>query len=204
MFAMFSFLSQEVQDELAQLAETYGAPLVRTVNLDISKLFDPLNSTDRYGEVCMVVRRRNGRLLTAIKTFYPRNAYRLLTGGINHGERVYDALLRETHEETGLEVKVSRFLAALAYTRNSEDTRPVFYTFAFLLDEMSGVLEVLDEKERVEAFREIAVDDLPIMAKNLRNVQQEASSEIGGNWHDWGNFRAVVHETVYEALQKVR
>ncbi len=197
---MFSSLSQEIQDELAQLAQTYGMPLVRIVDLGISTMFDPLNRTDRYGEVCMVVRRRDGHLLTAIKTFYPHNAYRLLTGGINHGERVYDALLRETHEETGLEVKVSRFLAAIAYHLNGENETPIFYTFAFLLDEISGTLEVLDEDERVEAFREIIVDDLPIMAKNLRNVQQEDSSEIAGNWHDWGNFRAVVHEMVYEAI----
>lgn len=52
---MFPSLSQEIQDELTQLAQTYGAPLVRTVNLGISTLFDPLNKTDRYGEVCMVV-----------------------------------------------------------------------------------------------------------------------------------------------------
>ncbi len=197
---MFSSLSQEIQDELTQLAHTYGTPLVRPVDLGISTMFDPLNRTDRYGEVCMVVRRRDGHLLTAIKTFYPRNAYRLLTGGINHGERVYDALLRETHEETGLEVKVSRFLAAIAYSLNNENETPVFYTFAFLLEEVSGVLEVLDEDERVEAFHEISVADLPIMAKNLRNVQHEASNEIAGNWHDWGNFRAVVHDAVYEAM----
>ncbi|GAC1354488.1 MAG: NUDIX hydrolase [Ktedonobacteraceae bacterium] len=196
---MFPSLSQEIQDELTQLAHTYGTPLIRTVNLGISTMFDPLNKTDRYGEVCMVVRRPNGRLLTMLKTFYPQGTYRLLTGGINHGERVYDALLREAHEETGLEVKVSRFLTALAYCLNSEHKTPVFYTFAFLLDEMGGTLGAIDEDERVEAFREIAVDDLPVVAEHLRNVQHEPSREIGGNWKDWGKFRAAVHEAVYDA-----
>lgn len=200
MLHMFPSLSQEIQDELAQLAQSYGTPLIRTANLGISTMFDPLNRTDRYGEVCMVVRRRNVRLLTAIKTFYPRNAYRLLTGGINHGERVYDALLRETYEETGLEVKVHRFLAALAYSLNGENTTPVFYTFAFLLDEVGGTLGVLDEDEQVEAFREIAVADLPKLAEDLRHVQHEPSSKIAGDWNDWGNFRAAVHEAVYDAL----
>ena len=197
---MFPLLSQEIQDELAQLASTYGTPLVCTVDLSIDTPFDPLNKTDRYGEVCMVVRRRSGHLITMIKTFYPKGAYRLLTGGINHGERVYDALLRETHEETGLEVKVNRFLAAIAYSLNREKTAPVFYTFAFLLDEVGGTLGVIDEDERVEAFREIAVENLPKLADYLRHVQPEQSSEIAGNWHDWGRFRAVVHEVVYDAL----
>ncbi len=197
---MFPSLSQEIQDELAQLAITYGAPLVRTIDLGISSMFDPLNATDRYGEVCMVIRRRNGRLITAIKTFYPKDAYRLLTGGINYGERVYDALLRETHEETGLKVSINRFLAALAYYRNGDDKTPVFYTFAFLLNEVSGTLGALDESERVEAFREVSVEDLPQLANTLRHINHEPSREIGGNWSDWGRFRAAVHDAVYTAL----
>ncbi len=197
---MFPALSQEIQDELAQLAHTYGNPIVRTVDLGISTAFDPLNKTDRYGEVCMVVRRPNGRLLTMVKTFYPRDAYRLLTGGINFGERVHDALLRETHEETGLEVKVNRFLAAIAYDLNYEHEQPVFYSFAFLLDETGGTLGAIDENERVEAFREVAVEDLPTLAERLRSIQHQPSRQIGGNWHDWGNFRAIVHEAVYERL----
>ncbi len=197
---MFPSLSQEIRNELAQLAVTYDAPLVRTIDLGASTTFDPLNKTDRYGEVCMVIRRRNGRLITAIKTFYPKDAYRLLTGGINYGERIYDALLRETHEETGLEVNISSFLAALAYHLNGDEKTPIFYTFAFLLDEVSGTLGVLDETERVEAFREVSVEDLPKMADTLRHIQHEPSREIGGNWHDWGEFRAAVHDAVYAAL----
>ncbi|GAC1454821.1 MAG: NUDIX hydrolase [Ktedonobacteraceae bacterium] len=197
---MFPSLSPEIQDELIHLASTYGTPLIRDIDLGISTVFDPLNKIDRYGEVCMVVRRRNGRLITAIKTFYPKDAYRLLTGGINYGERVFDALLRETHEETGLEVNVHRFLVALAYHLNSDDKTSVFYTFALLLDEVGGTLGVLDENERVEAFREVSVEDLPKMANTLRYIQHEPSREIGGNWSDWGRFRAAVHDAVYAAL----
>ena len=197
---MFPSLSQNIRDELAQLAVTYGAPLVRNIDLGITTTFDPLSATDRYGEVCMVIRRPNGHLITAIKTFYPADAYRLLTGGINFGERVYDALLRETNEETGLEVRVNRFLAALSYSLNGNDAKPVFYTFAFLLDEVGGTLGALDESERVEAFREVSVEDLPKMANTLRHIQNEQSPRIRGNWHDWGQFRAAIHDAVYTAL----
>ncbi len=135
---MIPTLPRSTQDELAQLAKRFGQPLVRTVDLGETRQFDPLNKNDRYGEVCMVVRRKNGRLLTMKKTFYPVNAYRLPTGGIDHGESIFAALLRETNEETGLEVETRRFLVAAPYTTTSTGERSVFYTFAFLLDEIGG------------------------------------------------------------------
>jgi 8-oxo-dGTP pyrophosphatase MutT (NUDIX family) len=200
---MFPALPQSTQDELEQLAQRYGRPLVRDVDLGVHSMFDPLNRTDRFGEVCMVVRRPDGKVLTMKKTLYPPGVYRLLTGGINHGEHVLDALLRETYEETGLEVTITRFLAAVAYHTGSTDTGPVFYTFAFLLDEVSGSLGVVDEKERVEAFREVKPADLPTMADSLDGMGTDYSGEIGGYWRDWGRFRAVIHRMVWEAL-KVR
>jgi 8-oxo-dGTP pyrophosphatase MutT (NUDIX family) len=200
---MFPALPQSTQDELEQLAQRYGRPLVRDVDLGVHSMFDPLNRTDRFGEVCMVVRRPDGKLLTMKKTLYPPGVYRLLTGGINHGEHVLDALLRETYEETGLEVSITRFLAAVAYHIGSTDIVPVFYTFAFLLDEVSGSLGVVDEKERVEAFREVKPADLPTMADSLDGMGTDYSGEIGGYWRDWGRFRAVIHRMVWEAL-KVR
>ena len=63
----------------------------------------------------MVVRRPNGKLITAKKTFYPPGAFRLLTGGVGHGELIAAALLREVAEETGLDVVVRRFLAVIEY-----------------------------------------------------------------------------------------
>jgi ADP-ribose pyrophosphatase YjhB (NUDIX family) len=198
---MFPTLPQDVQNELEQLAQRYGQPLVRTVDLEASNLFDPLNKTDRYGEVCMVIRRKNGLLLTMVKTIYPKGAYRLPTGGINYGEPIRDALLRETYEETGLQVNIQRFLAAVAYCVPAINLEPIFYTFAFLLDEVSGTLGAIDETERVEAFREIEPGELPRVAQTLESVKNEYSDEIDGIWRDWGHFRAVIHRAVWEALQ---
>jgi 8-oxo-dGTP pyrophosphatase MutT (NUDIX family) len=199
---MLPTLPQQTQDELAQLAQRFGQPLVRTTDLGQTTQFDPLNRKDRYGEVCMVVRRKNGRLLTMKKTFYPANAYRLLTGGINRNETIFDALLRETNEETGLEVETRRFLAATAYTTSSTGEQPVFYTFAFLLDEIGGTLGVLDKHERVEALREIEPEQLPALAAFLEQIGgPRYSRAIGGSWHDWGHFRAAIHHLVWEALQ---
>ena len=149
----------------------------------------------------MVIRRRNGGLLLSIKTFYPRGAFRLPTGGIHHGEGVYDALIREAHEETGLVTTVTRFLARIAYRPLSDPAAgPVFHTFAFLMDEVRGALGALDASERIESWKEIDVAELPGVADRLDDLGTQGTEDIGGDWRAWGKFRAVVHRVVYEAL----
>lgn len=197
---MFSALPIEVQRELAELAEQFGQPLVHLAQLDIAKMFDPLSSRDRYGEVCMVVRRPSGQLIAAKKTFYPTNGYRLLTGGIHPGEPVLDALLREVREETGLDVAVSRFLVAAAYHLPEQQDSPVFYTFAFLLDETGGTLACLDPDECLEYFREITATELPERAEFLAHLQCGYSPDLGVDWSEWGQFRAIIHRLIWQEL----
>jgi hypothetical protein len=95
-------LSPDIEAQVAELARRFGEP--RRVAVELSGApFDPLFLPDRVGEVCMVLRRRSGRFLTAIKTFYPPGAFRLLTGGIGHGEPIERAQLSDIDEETRLD-----------------------------------------------------------------------------------------------------
>ena len=191
-------LTDDTRRELAVLAARYGTP--RLVSAHIHDGFaDPIKRPDRFGEVCMVVRRPSGRLILTTKDFYPAGAYRLPTGGISHGESVLDALLRETREETGLDVEVRRFLAWIDYEGSGEG-RVVFHTFAFLLDETGGTLGALDPHERIAAYREVEPADLGSAAERLEHVRAELSRDIEGDWADWGRFRAVVHRAVADAL----
>lgn len=196
-------LSTEREAEIAQLAERYGAPRREVVNLACNT-FDPLTKKDRIGEVCMVVRRPDGTLILARKTFYPPEGYRLLTGGIGYNEPIEQALLRETWEETGLTVAVRRFLAVLDYrvSAASATTNPSqeFYTFAFLLDEVGGALEPQDEHEQIAGFRFVLPEALPDVADTLEQIGATYDPVIAGRWRDWGIFRAAVHRVVYETL----
>lgn len=193
-------LPPPVARELDELARAYGPPITTTVEIDDS-FTDPIAKPDRYGEVCMVVRRKNGRILLAIKTFYPRGAFRLPTGGIHHGEGVHEALVREAHEETGLDLRVERFLARIAYRRRGlRAGPPVFHTFAFLLTEVGGTLGTLDAGEELEDWKEIDASELPAVADRLAHLTSSGARDIGGDWRAWGRFRAVVHRVVHEAL----
>ena len=193
-------LPYAVLREIDALAARYGEP--RRVRAPIDDGFDdPIRKPDRYGEVCMVIRRPTGRLLLSIKTFYPRGAYRLPTGGIHHGESVHDALVREAHEETGLDLSVERFIAHVAYTAEREPaSAPLFHTFAFLLAEHGGTLGALDETEQIEDWREVEVTELTRVAETLAALRTTGTRDIGGDWQAWGRFRAVVHRVAHDAL----
>jgi NAD+ diphosphatase len=186
-------LDPAIEADIHALAMRYGTPHRIVAPLDGAS-FDPVARSDRYGEVCMVVRRRNGRLITAIKTFYPVGCFRLLTGGVAHGETIEAALQREVEEETGLQTVIRRFLAVIVYPPQQ------FATFAFLLDECGGELGSRDPHERIAAFREIEVAELPLLAATLEAAPDRFDAAIGGNWRDWGRFRAIVHRVVYQAL----
>jgi 8-oxo-dGTP pyrophosphatase MutT (NUDIX family) len=184
--------------EVADLSERFGEPVARDVALD-DIAFDPVGNPSRFAEVCMVVRRPTGHVLLSIKTFYPRGAYRLPTGGIDRDEPILDAALRETREETGLMVEVRRFLAALTY-RDGPNGAPVFHTFAFLLDDPSGApVTPLDEHEQIESYREVPVSELPRVAEQLERIPPDGAPGIP-NWDAWGRFRAHAHRAVHEAL----
>jgi ADP-ribose pyrophosphatase YjhB (NUDIX family) len=189
----------ELETEVAELAARFGEP--RRLDVAIRPFFDPVQNPDRFAEVCMVVRRPSGKVLLSIKTFYPRGAHRLPTGGIHHGERILDALVRETAEETGLETEVRRFLAAIAYRSvSAPDGPPIFHTFAFLLDEAGGTLETRDKTEQIEEWIELEPSALRNVADRLEALPSAHSEDIGGDWSDWGRFRAIVHRAVHEEL----
>ena len=189
----------ELDQEVAELARRFGTP--RRVDVVIRPSFDPVQKPDRFAEVCMVIRRRSGKLLLSIKTFYPRGAYRLPTGGVHHGERIFDALRRETAEETGLETETKRFLAWIRYRPVSAPVGPaLFHTFAFLLDEIGGHFHTSDLEEQIEDWIEVEPAAIGDVADRLDRIASAPSNDIGGDWADWGKFRAIVHRVVHEEL----
>jgi 8-oxo-dGTP pyrophosphatase MutT (NUDIX family) len=189
-----------IQRQVDELAHEYGEPLIRIVAIN-STAFWNRSTSNRTQEVCMVVRRPSGRILTARKTFYPPDAYRLLTGGIEPGESVLAALRREVLEETGLEVEIRRLLAVVGYRPDDvPDVEPRFWTFAFLLDEIGGTLGALDPHEQVAGFRDIEVEHLPAIADALDRLRDRYSDALGERWAPWGRFRAVIHRLSFEAM----
>jgi len=85
-------LDREIQAEVAALGSQLNPPHLHVALHGSAALCD---RRCFLREVCLVVCRPNGKLLTFTKTFYPPGVYRLLTGGVEPGESVLDVLRRE-------------------------------------------------------------------------------------------------------------
>jgi len=175
----------------------YGTPLTEHVEIPVSQ--ETLDywrqlKDGRVAEVVLLVRRPDGRYLLHTKTFYPEGAYRLMTGGINAGEDLIQAALREAREETGLVVEMERFLGVLAQRFVHGDEGFDFTSYLIELAELDGTLGVQDEHEQISGLRHVAPEDLSIIADEL--------AALDGRWHDWGVIRAAAHRLAARALEE--
>jgi len=177
-------------DEVAGLARRYGDPLRAVHALPVLPLV-PAKRVKRRGEVVFVIRDRSGGILLHTKSWYPPGAFRLPGGGIDWDEPVAHALMREIGEETALDAQVARFIALLEYDVAGQ--RAAFPTYVFLLD-TADVLAARpqDPAERISAFRRIDAAGLRAAARDLR--------ALPGDWRGWGEFRALAHDCVADAL----
>jgi len=178
-----------MQAEIATLARRYGRPRAVAHTLPTFR-FSPLNR-NRAAEVAMAIRRPNGRFLLQTKDNYPNDTFRLPTGGVMRGEAIEHALLRETHEETSLDVEVSRFAAVLTY--RAENARQAFASYLFILEEQGGTLQTIDNTEGISGWLEADVAALDNAAERLRSCS--------GSWRSWGQFRALVLDALKDVLQ---
>ena len=197
---MLPFLPAALQRELHTLARRYGEPRTCTVDVGANSYLG--KPRKRVAEVCMVVQAAPAQVFTMTKEFYPPGCYRLPTGGMRRHERVLAALRRESLEEFGQALMVRRFLAAVAYRRDT--ARPAFYTFAFLLDGSAEPPRPRDRGERITGFCPIRVDQLPPVADALDGLPVTPSADVDVPWRDWGRFRAVIHRVVWQALTASR
>ncbi|MBE2231953.1 MAG: NUDIX hydrolase [Anaerolinea sp.] len=181
------------ETEINAIAAQFGQPLRRHVECEIGEeLFVTrfMRASDRRGEVVLLIQRPNGALLLHRKAHYAAEHFRLPTGGVNLVEPVLAAALRETTEETGLEVTVQRFLAVIEYTLHFDAIRLPFVSYLFHLHETGGQLHANDGE--AVAFRDCAPAELPAIAATLRSIPGERGY--------WGRWRAVAHEVAAECL----
>jgi ADP-ribose pyrophosphatase YjhB (NUDIX family) len=181
------------ESEVAAIADRYGQPLRRQVESEIGQeLFVArfMRASDRRGEVVLAIERPTGQLLLHRKAHYAADHLRLPTGGVNLGEPVLDAALRETAEETGLQVAVQRFLAVIGYTLRFDVIRLPFVSYVFHLCETGGQLSL--NGGEVQAFSECWPAELPAVAAALRSIPDERGY--------WGRWRAVAHEVAAECF----
>jgi 8-oxo-dGTP pyrophosphatase MutT (NUDIX family) len=202
-------------EELADLGRRFGAMSYQHEVLAVTDPFltenhQRLLSDGRRAEICYIMHRgapADGILLHH-KIFYPGPAFRLPTGGVDPGEAVWDTLVREIYEETGLTVKmgedgpgevvVEDFLGVVSYDFHHRrlNQHSAFATYHFLVQAPAGAdPHPLDETEKVDGWRWLPAEALRAQAITLGSLDTTAP-----DWADWGRFRSLSHHFVADRL----
>ena len=185
--------------EISELNADYGPGERRRVALEMSApSFDDwlgkmVTSPNRRGEVVLAIQRPDGRTLLHTKRFYPEGVYRLPSGGVHPDEPVLGGVLRETKEETGLDVIIDRFLGTVEYEFCHGDQRLFFVSYVFLVRADNDQPVVQDPDEQITGFRYVTWPEIRAAATQLRALPPE--------WADWGRFRALPHDLVADVLE---
>lgn len=202
----FTWLPAVIQSELAELSERFGRPVVGNADLGDSTYLRSVIEK-RTAEVCMVVRRPTGKLLTFRKPFYPAGIFRQLTGGVEPNESTLHALLREVYEETGLTVTASGLPPRASSPRPpmppmADRASPASPSFSMRWVEHSArSIFSLDLHEQVESFRGIDPSLLPEIARQLEQLSSAYVVELGADVREWGLVRAPNHRLAWRVLQ---
>ena len=180
---------------LLRAMERYGSPLERSVVHRVSghpSVFAPSRERKRVAEVVVLLRLCNGLYVVHTKRFYPEGVYRLLSGGIKAREGLVAAVRRETLEETGLDVRVERFLGIIRHRFVWQDECLPFTTYVFGVSEAGGTLRFNDPGEEITGFREVDLSQIAAIADQLESLPPA--------WNEWGRFRAPAHRLIAEVL----
>jgi 8-oxo-dGTP diphosphatase len=95
-------------------------------------------NSDRRGEVVFCVVRPNGRIIVITCKEYPKNIFRIPTGGIGHNEDILEAVYREVKEELGLDAEIASFAGVVRISFEYRNQRVMFYSYVFILNETGG------------------------------------------------------------------
>src|SRR5579872_798061 len=118
-------------DLIQALEKRYGAPELATAGTGFSRpefeLLERCLRKRRAHDVTLFIRAADGRFALIRKPSYPSELFRPPSGGVEPGESFEDGARREAWEETGLDIRLDRYLLRVA-ARFSFEGRTVIWT----------------------------------------------------------------------------
>jgi len=145
------------EDDVSELEARLGPPVHRemTYEIDASE-FDMVEGSmynGRAHDVTMFIRKKDdpSSIVVIRKPFFPPEAFRAPSGASNRGETLEHGAVRESKEETGLDVELTRYLARINARFTSEDRVIDWTSHIFEAQELSGKLDPIDTHEIAEA-----------------------------------------------------
>ncbi|MBI1853757.1 MAG: NUDIX hydrolase [Planctomycetes bacterium] len=181
---------------LADVERRFGKPIERSFGVDYTEkefafLVRSTHGGRRLHDVTLFILWR-GRIGTIRKQAYPPGLFRPPSGGVERGESFVDGAVREAFEETGLRVRLERYVMR-AHVRFSFERQHVDWTsHVFTARYLSGLPQPRDTKEIAE-FRWMTTDQLRAHGDVLRGAPMRGL-----------HYRAALNDAVLDALAALR
>lgn len=172
------------------------------INLDIT-VTKPFGNLCRKQCVLIAARDSNGNTLTGTKpSFYPPGITRLLGGGVDEGEDVRVAAVRELSEELGISISEDQLTLIAQFNTNATDVDgDTFYneTFLFGVDIGDTPYQPGDDVKQIVA---LSKNEMKALAQSFANLPESLwyrGGEGDFSWHDYGKLYSKIHHVAAEA-----
>ncbi len=107
---------------------------------------------DNPTPVVAAVVERQGKVVLVQSIGWPQEWFGLVTGFLEKGEKVEEAVLREVQEELGLEAKLGEFLGLYTFTRMNQ------LIIAYHVEAQEGEIHL--QESELAAYREVPIAEL--------------------------------------------
>jgi ADP-ribose pyrophosphatase YjhB (NUDIX family) len=178
-------------DMIARMCARFGDPQRQSFQFEtLPDEFNMIRSSQKNGrnhDVTLYIR-KGDKLVVIAKHPYPEGLYRCPSGGLIPGEPFLDGIARETEEETGCQIEISRFLLWTSVRFVSGDDSIDWRSFVFVADYLKGDFQFTDHSE----IRQVKLADWSEFEK-FREIMLQSKS---GGLH----YRAALHEAVLGTL----
>jgi ADP-ribose pyrophosphatase YjhB (NUDIX family) len=187
------FLSQQ---DIGRMERRYGVPAVERMSFEMGEQeWVNLRGSQLHGrahDVTLFVFHR-GRLAVIAKHNYPPGLYRAPSGGVLPGESMARGIAREMMEETGLKIRLQRYVLRVHvdFTRRKE--KIAWTTHVFTGERIAGRIRPRDTQE----IREARWADLGELAGDVRE-------KLLGSGSAGLRYRALLHDRVMQEVGRVR
>lgn len=145
------------ESDVEQTENSLGRPVVVEMHYEINTVeFDMVEGSmgdGRDHDVTMFIRNREdpNKIAVIRKPIFPTTVFRAPSGAASQSEPLVDGAVREAHEETGLDIELTRYLARINVKFTNGDRLIQWTSHIFEARQVDGVIDPIDTGEIAEA-----------------------------------------------------
>jgi 8-oxo-dGTP pyrophosphatase MutT (NUDIX family) len=179
--------------------------MFKTFELKVKLVAEPFeNLKYRDRTVLIMCRDGNGKYLLGSKErFFPKDIVRLLGGGVDKGEAVIDAAIREIKEETGIDVTPKEMVELTEVKIEGSYLGNIYYhsVFVYFLNSTKDVYIAGDDVEEIVKYSE---KDFRALIKRYSELKDDNIFSLNGttfSWGDYGKVYGFIHEKALDEIK---